>query len=236
MAREDSAGRSITNTGYVDLTGVTDPEELAAIEQITNVGVVLVPEELAGAIAKVAIRNVGQVVKVPAGRRVSVRSGIVQLSGTVLENRDGDPTDVLVLVGQIVITGVPQRVGYELIVSGILVVPREAEDVISRATTQFAGQMFAYTGANVRVFTSKVTLDREFLELLPEGTALLMMDDATFEPDVTKELLQSKVTDILHMGALHVPKHLRAVVQVLASTSFGDLIVQSAGGDMDGQG
>ena len=178
MAREDSAGRSITNTGYVDLTGVTDPEELAAIEQITNVGVVLVPEELAGAIAKVAIRNVGQVVKVPAGRRVSVRSGIVQLSGTVLENRDGDPTDV-VLVGQIVITGVPQRVAMSSSSRGSSWC-RGGRRRDLRATTQF-GQMSAHTGP-MCVFTSKVTLDREFLELLPEGTALLM-DDATFEPD-----------------------------------------------------
>ena len=52
--------------------------------------------------------------------------------------------------------------------------------MISRATTQFAGQMFAH-GAKC-VFTSKVTLDRNFWNSCPKDP-LLMMDDATFEPD-----------------------------------------------------
>lgn len=224
----------IENTGYVDLTGIADPKELEGITQIANTGVVLVREDMASAVAKIPMRNVGQVVSVPAGKRVSIRAGIVQMSGAALENADGDAGDILVLVGQTVINGVPAKVGYELVVVGMVILPFEAQDMITRAITKFAGQAMPYRGKTVRTFTSDVTFDREFLELLPDETALLLMSDATIESDVTKELLQAKVSDILHMSDLYVPKHLRAMVQVLATTSMGEILVQNEESRDDG--
>lgn len=215
----------IGNTAFVDFTGLSKPEDLAGITEIYNTAAVLVPEALAPAVAQIPLKNVGQVVYIPDGKKVVVRAGMTQLSGDVLENRNGDPNDIMVLIGQTEITSVPVRVGYELIVIGMLVAPEAARDRITPAMRNVAGQTLFYRGSGLRMFLSEVSLDREYFDFLPEQNALAVIGEVTIESDVTKEALQQKVSDIIVLGEIRIPRHLRSLVQALARVQFGSITV-----------
>lgn len=221
MSEQETPRGGIGNTGYVDLTGFTKPEDFEGITRIYNTGAVLVPETLAAAAAKVPMKNVGQVIRVPTGRRVVVRAGMDEMSGKALENGSVDSGDVMLLIGQTVVTSVPAHVGFELIVAGTLIAPHEAQDVISAAITQLSGQVLFYRGKSFRVFNRPTTLDREYFELLPEPVSLVIDSPVDIEQDVTKEIFREKVSDIVLTEWLIVPKHLKSLAQALATTNAG---------------
>lgn len=221
MSEQETPRGGIGNTGYVDLTGCTKPEDLEAITRIYNTGAVLVPEALAGAAAKIPMKNVGQVIRVPTDRRVVVRAGMDEMSGKALENGRVDAGDVMLLIGQTVVTSVPERVGYELMVTGTLIAPYEAQDAISAAITQLSGQVLFYRSNNYRVFNRPTSLDREYFEFLSEPVSLVIDSPVDIEQDVTKELFREKVSDIVLTEWLIVPRHLKSLAQALATTNAG---------------
>ena len=82
---------------------------------------VLVPESLTGALAKISQTNVGMILPIPAlgDGKLRVMSGQVKLAGDAFAGEE-NANDLVVLTGQIVFTSVVQtcRVAGGMIVAG----------------------------------------------------------------------------------------------------------------------
>jgi|SRR5918995_7196022 hypothetical protein len=78
---EGMGSGGISNVGVLDLTGMKSTEELAGIESISQVGVVLVPESLMSGLLGVPMEKVGATIAVPTGENVKLVTG--QMKTTV---------------------------------------------------------------------------------------------------------------------------------------------------------
>ena len=82
---EGMGSGGISNVGVLDLTGMKSTEELAGIESISQVGVVLVPESLMSGLLGVPMEKVGATIAVPTGENVMLVTGQMKTTGAALE-------------------------------------------------------------------------------------------------------------------------------------------------------
>jgi hypothetical protein len=82
---EGMGSGGISNVGVLDLTGMKSTEELAGIESISQVGVVLVPESLMSGLLGVPMEKVGATIAVPTGENVKLVTGQMKTTGEALE-------------------------------------------------------------------------------------------------------------------------------------------------------
>ncbi len=210
----------IREMGMLDLRSAKTPEDLSGITSIEEVGVILIPEHLTTVLATIPMKEVGMIASVPEGANVQTQLGQVRLSGEALAA--GDPEAILVVVGQLFITTPVTQIGYKQIRGiGQVFAPRGSEGALG-AKLQIQGQVF-YLPADARTIMGDEKLGRQFLELLPKPVALVVMGQLTFTEEVTAELLQSKVTEIVLMGQIFAPEALVPLVQVLTVEKMGQI-------------
>src|SRR5918997_1773246 len=90
-------------------------------------------------------RNIGATIPVPPGARPKVFSGDTVLSGDALANSDGDPNDVLIVSGNLVLTSPATKVGYgRFIASGNVVAPEGSEAALGSGLTSMSGNLCYY--------------------------------------------------------------------------------------------
>jgi hypothetical protein len=310
------AGRVVSGDSVLDLSHLTEPDQLAAISRIEKVAVVIVPEALAAAYAAIPTAHVASTLYVRGGANVSVQtgslvvggdglggaddvlvvigmlaitspvtgpvpkrihvigsvlaprgsekvlaqalaggtgavsyypyadgqqvkmfSGQVRLSPAVLANSAGRPDDILVVAGQIVVLGEVTTVGYQtVVVAGQFAAPAASRDVLE-PSIQIQGQAAWFQGENPRVFNGDARLGPDFLRLLDEPTALVVLGDLVIEEDVTEEGLREKIIAITVFGDVRAPARLIGMVQVLATEVFGDIEASDRAHDgSDGSG
>jgi hypothetical protein len=151
------------------------------------------------------------------GQDIKVLSGQVKLSGAMLANPAGQPDDLLIAAGQVVVTGEVTTVGYrQVIVAGQLAAPAASRDVIE-PRIQAQGQVAWYLGENPRVFNDDITLGRDFFRLLDRPASLVVFGDLTIAAGVTETMVQEKITSLVTFGDWVVPPELVGVLQVLAT-------------------
>jgi hypothetical protein len=154
--------REIRDVAVLDLTGASAAEALNGITRIVNVATILASESLLPRLSSIPMERVATVVPIPEGSRVRMFSGQLVLSGEALANPNGDPDEVLVIAGQLVVTSPIERIGYKhLIVMGQLLAPAGSETGLGAGLTRLGGQVqfYPYTpGASVRVLTGTVRL------------------------------------------------------------------------------
>lgn len=149
-----------------------------------------------------------------------VLSGDVKLSGATLENRAGRPDDILIAVGEVVITGQVSDVGYGLAtVAGEIAAPESSREVLE-PRLQAVGQTSWYPGDNPRVFHGETSLGAGFFRLIDEPVTVVSFGELTILPDVTESLLREKVRSFSLFGPTTAPAELVGVVQFLATDAF----------------
>jgi hypothetical protein len=214
----------IQDVGMLDLRSAKTPEDLSKITRIQDVGCILIAPHLTTALAGIPMQDVGTIIPVPEGANIKLRMGQTYLTGESLAA--GNPEDTLYIIGQLFITTPVTSVGYkEISVHGQMFAVRGSEGVIGAKLGDVQGQTL-YLPAGARTLTGNETLSGEFLELLPEPVAFIVMGCLTIEDDVTRELLKSKVLEFVLMGEIRVPKHLLALVQVLTKEKMGAISVK----------
>jgi hypothetical protein len=295
------AGRVVSGDAVLDLSHLTEPDQLAAISRIERVALVIVPEPLAAAYAAIPTARVASTLYVPAGANVLVQtgslviggdglgggdvlvvigmlaitspvtgpvpkrihvigsvlaprgseqalgqalaggtgavtyypyaegqevkmlSGQVRLSPAVLANSAGRPDDILVVAGQIVVTGEVTTVGYRTVVAAGQFAASAASRDVLEPVIQIQGQAAWFQGADPRVFNGDARVGPDFLRLLDQPTALVVLGDLTIEEGVTEAGLREKITAITVFGDVVAPAGLIGMVQVLAAEVFGDI-------------
>ncbi|MHB0877124.1 MAG: hypothetical protein ACYC5O_13895 [Anaerolineae bacterium] len=225
-------GRVIENVGVLDWRSLEDASGLAGIAAIRNVGTILIADDLAGALAGIPTENVGSIVPVPRGVKVSLQTGQTRFSGEALAMAPEDT--ILLLVGQALITTPVTKVGYrEIRFTGQMVAPRGSETALGAKITQMTGQVVYYPWlgeqVELRTITGDESLSGQFFEYLPGPIVLMAVGDITFEESVTVELLRSKVQAMVLVGDIFVPRELLPAVQALSSERAGDIIAYPKG-------
>lgn len=203
---------------------VTSPVtgELPGLIHVT--GTVLVPRGSEAAIGKV-LEGTGAVssYRWAEGQEIRTMAGQISISGATLANAIGEPDDVLVLVGQIVVTGAVGDVGYrQIIVAGQAAMPVAAQDAIEPRVVTY-GQIAWYSSASPRFLAEDTELSAEYLNLLTEPTSLIVAGRLRLTDDVSAELLKEKLTDIVVFGEIVAPAALVPVLQFLAVHAFGPI-------------
>jgi len=211
----------IHNMGLLDLRSAKTPEDLSGITALHNIGCVIIPEHLASVLMRIPMENVGTVAPVPSGENIQVQVGQVWLSGEAIAAGDSDA--ILFTVGQLFLTTPVTSVGFkEIRVHGQVLAIRGSEAALGSKVKSLTGQIF-YLPAKARTIMGSESIGQEFLELLPEPTALVIMGELTFEQDVTKEMLKSKILEMVLMGHIKAPQALVPLVQVLTIEKMGEI-------------
>jgi hypothetical protein len=222
----------------IGLLLITSPVTGPVPKRIYVVGAVLAPNGSEQALGQALAGGTGGVAyyQYADGQQVKVLSGQVKLSPAVLANTAGRPDDILVVAGEVVITGEVNSVGYGLtLIAGQLAAPAASRDVLEPAI-QTQGQVTWYEGANPRVFNGSASIGPDFLRLLPGPTSLVVLGDLTLEETVTEAALQEKVAGLAVFGDVIAPAGLIGVVQFLATDVFGDIMTTDQARDRASDG
>lgn len=215
--------RTIRDMGVLDLRYAKSPDDLQEIDAIHDVGVVLISEDAAAAFGRILLHDVGSVVTLPSNVPVNCMTGQLTITGETLKN--GDPDTVLVLVGQTTIVGEITSIGFKEIRGvGQLVVPRAGQSVFSAKLANMTGQLL-YVPDNCRIILGVEDIDNEFLDFIQQPTAFVVMGVLTFAPDIDRDKLQAKVTEIVLLGVIKVPKHAASFVNFIAKEKMGAIEV-----------
>ncbi|RYG33783.1 hypothetical protein EON81_17280 [bacterium] len=211
----------ISDVGMLDLRFAKTPEDLKHIRSISDVGVVLVPDNLAAALSKIKVSDVGTVVRLPSGDNVACHMGQIRMSGEALAG--GPEGGVLVVVGQFQITSVPSKIGYrEIRVIGQLFAPRGSEAVIGPKLTEMNGQIF-YLPTDARMIMGEETISQEFLEYLEDGTTFVVMGELRFDDTVDVPMIRQKIAEIVLMGEIRAPRAVVPILQVITKEKYGEI-------------
>ena len=215
----------------IGLLLITSPVTGPLPKQIYVVGSVLAPRGSEQALGQALAGGTGSVSYYPYAedQHVKVLSGQVRLSPAVLANAAGRPDDILVVAGEVVVTGEITTVGYRTaLIAGQLAAPAASRDVLE-AAIEVQGQSTWYEGANPRVFNGSTQLGPDFLRLLDPPAALIVLGDLTVEEGVTEAALLEKLAGLTVFGDVIAPAGLIGAVQVLATDVFGAIKASEAG-------
>lgn len=219
--RPEARTRQFRDVAMLDLRYIKSADELADVRAIRDVGMILISESMQGALAKIDLQDVGGIVAVPDGDGVFMLSGQSTLTGEAMAA--GDPNATLVIAGQLFIITPVTSVGYkEIRVYGQLFAAKGSEAAILPKITHLAGQNF-FIPANPRFFKGSTELNQEFFELLTEPQPFVVMGKLSIASDVTKEMLQAKVPEIMLMGKIEAPRRLLPLLEFLTREKMGKI-------------
>ena len=210
------------------LTGllvITSPVVSPVPKRIHVVGSVLAPNGSESTLGPALAGVTGGVRYYPHadGQDARILSGQVRLSGVLLANTAGQPDDILIVAGQVMVTGAVPTVGYRLaIVAGQFAAPEGARDVIE-PRVEIQGQAAWYRGDDPRVFYDDTNLGPDFFRLLDHPVSLIAFGDLTIAAGVTETMLLEKVAGITLFSDAIVPSGLVGVTQTLTTDVFGSI-------------
>jgi len=198
--------------------------------RISVVGSVFAPRGSEAALGRVFGGGVGTVTyyrcqEGQSGPHVKMLSGQVRLSGAALANHAGEPSDILVVAGQVIITGEVGPIGYsQIFVAGQVLAPEAAQtDLETRMDVQ--GQTVWYRSGDPRIFLDDVELGPDYFRLLDHPISLIAMGDLTIGAGVTTDLLRANVADIVLLGDVLAPAEAVPAIQALATAIMGQIRV-----------
>ncbi len=228
LGGEGLAGPEVENAALI-VTGalvLTSPVQRVDYRKLIVMGLVLAPHGSESALGAGLTRMTGSVDYYPyaEGQEVKVSTGQLRAGGELLANPSGGPDDVLVVAGQLIVTGPVTKVGFRrIVVAGQLLAPWDSQPVLGPAVT-VKGQLTWYRG-QPRFFVGKERFGRSFFELLDRPMTLALVGSFEIDPDVPLELLRAKVEEITLVGKLVAPSHLVGVLQLLTTEKAGTITV-----------
>jgi hypothetical protein len=223
LAGPDTGNAMLIVTGTLILTS---PVPRVTYRQIIVTGLVLAPHGSESALGAGLTRVTGSVDYYPLakGQDVKVSTGQLRAGGEVLANPAGGPDDILVVAGQLIVTGTVTEVGYRrVVVAGQMLAPQDSQAVLGPALI-VKGQLLWYAG-QPRFFLGKERFGRSFFELVDQPLTLALVGRFEIDPDVPAELLRQKVAEVTLLGRLIAPKELIGVLQLLTTEKLGEITV-----------
>jgi hypothetical protein len=223
MVSGDGLGATDDVLVVIGMLLITSPVTGPVPQHIYVIGSVLAPRGSEQILGPVLSGGTGSVAyyRYADGQDIKVLSGQVKLSAAMLANTAGQPDDILIVAGQVVVSGEITTVGYrQVVAAGQFVGPAAGRDVIE-PRLEAQGQVAWYPGAEARVFYDDTHLGPEFFRLLEHPINVVALDSLTIDAGVTEEALRDKVNSLIAFDSVVAPKELVGVVQVIATDLFG---------------
>ena len=201
----------------------TSPVTKIDLAGMAVVGAVLAPIGSERAISTALSSVVGLVTYFPyvEGQQIKAHSGQTTLNAATLEDTSGGPDNILLVAGQLVVTGDVRSVAYrEIIAVGQAILPRASQDVLG-PVMRVEGQTIWYRGTTPRLIMGEEEFGQQFLELVDEPISLIVFGHVRFSDDVSPDILRAKVAEIVLFGSIRAPKNVIPVVQFLTPEKFG---------------
>lgn len=211
---------------------VTSPVSGPVPRQISVVGSVLAPKGSEGTLGPALSGGAGSVTyfRYVEGQEIKLFTGQVKLSGTSLANPAGSSADVLLVAGQVIVTGEVPKIGFsQVVASGQLILPARSRDILE-PRVQASGQVLWYQGAEPRILLEDTEVGADYFRFLDHPISLVVLGDLTITENVPHELIREKVTDIALLGDLTAPAELVPLLQVLTTEAFGSILVADGSG------
>ena len=214
----------ITHLGLLDLRHLRSIDELNNITGISHVGTILLSDQLEGSINSIPMHHVGSVVTILSTMKVKVLTGDVKLRGDFLENASGDPEEILLVTGGLMLTTPFQKVGYKsVILTGEIFAPKACEQVLTSSISQFYGELHFYEH-EPRLFTGQDQFGHDFFFYLKKPVSLFLRGVFSIEADVSPELLHEKVAEVYLWGNIQTADSKQAsLLLALTALKYGDI-------------
>jgi len=203
---------------------ITSPVQKVGYADLIVMGQIFAPHGSETALGAGVSRMSGQVIYYPYVDGAMIRLNTsATISGDALANTTGDASDVLLNMGQLVVTSAIQRLGYQrVVVLGNLLVPGATDPGLLERFTSIGGQVATYT-AKPRVFDGKDHFSAGFFELFDEPMTLVLDGKFSFDEDIAPELLRQKVSAIVLDGKIRAPRRLVPMLQMLCVVRDGSI-------------
>lgn len=196
----------IFNQAYIDLRGFS-PQALKKIKSITNVALVLLPEnpsaEFSEAYAAIKKTNIASETNISGN--ACIFNGM-----SILSKEDIADNSIVVCNGLSVIRDMPKDKKIRLIVNGVLIKSPSAflEIIKINGTTYTIDD-----DAKLIKSISELTIDTNFIGNLSEKTAIIACGKIYIENDITEEMLQSKGIVFYDIAQVIARKELHGYIQ-----------------------
>jgi hypothetical protein len=217
----DGVAETLVVTGQLILTSPVGQVG----RNIVVIGQVVAPTGSETGLGAGLSRLTGQITYYPyvEGAHVQVREGGA-MGGDALANVTGQPTDILLVTGALVLTGPVDSIGYQhVVVLGDVLVARAAQPALLGRVLPQEGQIIAYD-ARPQVFSGKNTLSAGYFELLDAPITLVIQGKCLLEDDISPELLRQKVAGLVVEGVLTAPRRVMPVLQLVSLSRPGKLV------------
>jgi hypothetical protein len=208
---------------------ITSPVTRIGYREVVVTGLLLAPKGSESAVGAGITRMTGSVhyYRCSEDQEIKHLTGQVRVTGESIANPGGSRDDILLLMGQVMITSPVSHVGFQRVIyTGQLVAPRVSETTLTAALSG-TGQVVWYAGSP-RFLIGDDVLSRAYFELLDEPVSLAVVGSARIDDDVPPDLLRAKVSEFTLVGHLTAPKQLIPVIQVLTAEMYGDLTTSGA--------
>jgi hypothetical protein len=217
-------GRSMHHVGLLDLRR-TPPEQLAQVEEIHTVDVLLLEEQTRAHLQPTTLHHVGSILVAAPDERVLVTPQL-ELSRAAIEGLGGGQR--LLVMGNVFFRpDVPPSLVAEkfesLRVFGVLIACAGVHGTLLGRVQVLNGVTVALpdeTGPIVYAL-GETRMTREYLAGLPEGTTYLNVGKTQLDEDVTMEALREKVRAYYNVGETNGPAMLLVALQARCPLNLG---------------
>ncbi len=210
------------NIPTLDLRTLTSADTLKDVEEISNVGIIILPEngdpEVLNAFHAIPKSNIGHTLTLPKGVDVQQMTGNISLSAAILKSKN-----TLILTGNIVIEEVIEECNASIIMTGNLIYPKRCPLNIHSST----GNSKAYDYEHYVAVDDDFELDADTLDLLEYKTLLNIDGDLRVSKNISLEMMKEKMPYFLVDGDVRCRREVASFLK-LRSEIDGELKIKGA--------
>ncbi len=215
------------NMAIADLRTINTVEAAHSIEEMTNIGTIILPEngdpEVMAIIAAIPKKNVGNTITLPMDAKVVQMTGEIQFTAAILQ-KEG----LILATGDCIVPEPVAECNAELHVTGNLIYPKTSAIKINSMT----GNSKALDYEHYIGFRDNFELDAATLEMADYKTLFKIDGDMKISKDVSLELLKEKLPFFLVDGDVRCQKEVAPFFKLRAEID-GDLRVKGPRYDED---
>lgn len=203
--KEGSNMARIFNQASVDLRSFT-PEALKKIKSITNVHLIMLPENPSPEFteAYTSIKKTNVMTEINVSGNASIFNGM-----TILTKNDLATNNLVVCNGFTVLRDIPAEMNIRVIINGSLV---KSPDAFIEAL-KINGTIYKIDNdANIIRPMAEINLDRNFINNIKEKTAILSCGKTTISDEVTEKMLSEKQVKFIAGSKIIARKELHGYI------------------------
>lgn len=208
----------VSNVPFYDLRTIKNPCEAQSIVRINEVPVVIMPKsprepKVLWAIRGIDVTDSACVIDLEDNAVIRTCNGLCELDGESF-NRCG--YTLYIVNGICFMHDIPENVRGGVVVNGMLIVAKNLKGKINLDIPLVNGRVEYVDADKMMSYDNKVTISREFLGYVKQGTLIVSGNKIEVEPDVDAQTLDRSGITLLAAGKICCDEKLFPYMQVHA--------------------